>query len=66
MLLIAGLIMQNQLRSIKAHFAYESASAFCNHPLTVDDYEEGSEMVEANGKKYHIAIKPIWKWLRIF
>jgi predicted AAA+ superfamily ATPase len=34
--------------------------------LIITENEEGREIVENNGKKYHIVIKPIWKWLRIF
>lgn len=32
--------------------------------LIVTEHEESEVMVERNGKKYQIAIKPIWKWLR--
>lgn len=34
--------------------------------LIITENEEGLKIVEKNGKKYHIIIKPIWKWLRIF
>jgi predicted AAA+ superfamily ATPase len=34
--------------------------------LIITENEEGGKIVEKNGKKYHIIIKPIWKWLRIF
>lgn len=34
--------------------------------LIITENEEGEEIVEINGKKYHVVIKPIWKWLRIF
>ena len=34
--------------------------------LIITENEEGGKMVEKNSKKYHIIIKPIWKWLRIF
>ncbi len=32
--------------------------------LIITENEEGGEIVENNGKKYHISMKPIWKWLR--
>lgn len=32
--------------------------------LIITENEEGEEIVESNGKKYHLIIKPIWKWLR--
>ena len=32
--------------------------------LIITENEEGGEIVERSGKKYHIIIKPIWKWLR--
>lgn len=32
--------------------------------LIITENEEGENTVERDGKKYHIAIKPIWKWLR--
>lgn len=34
--------------------------------LIITEYEEGEEIVERNGKKYRVLIKPIWKWLRNF
>ena len=34
--------------------------------LIITENEEGGEMIENNGKKYHIVIKPIWKWLRYY
>lgn len=34
--------------------------------LIITENEEGERIVARNGKKYHIIIKPIWKWLRIF
>lgn len=34
--------------------------------LIITENEEGGKIIEKNGKKYHIIIKPIWKWLRIF
>ncbi len=34
--------------------------------LIVTENEEDEKMVEKNGKKYHLTIKPIWKWLRTF
>ncbi len=34
--------------------------------LIITENEEGGEIVESDGKKYHILIKPIWKWLRMF
>lgn len=33
--------------------------------LVITENEEGSEIIERAGKKYHILIKPIWKWLRM-
>lgn len=33
--------------------------------LIITENEEGREIVEINGKRYDIIIKPIWKWLRI-
>lgn len=33
--------------------------------LIITENEESSKIVEKNGKKYHIVIKPIWKWLRM-
>jgi uncharacterized protein len=33
--------------------------------LIITENEEGNETVEINRKKYHIVIKPIWKWLRV-
>ncbi len=33
--------------------------------LIITENEEGNEIVVMNGKKYHIIINPIWKWLRI-
>ncbi|MBA2651236.1 MAG: ATP-binding protein [Tatlockia sp.] len=33
--------------------------------LIITENEEGRKIVEKKGKKYHIIIKPIWKWLRI-
>lgn len=32
--------------------------------LIITENEEGKKIVEKKGKKYHIVIKPIWKWLR--
>ncbi len=34
--------------------------------LIITENEEDGKIVEKNGKKYHIIIKTIWKWLRIF
>lgn len=34
--------------------------------LIITENEERRKIVEKNGKKYHIVIKPIWKWLRTF
>ncbi|MES2211544.1 MAG: DUF4143 domain-containing protein [Pseudomonadota bacterium] len=34
--------------------------------LIITEHEEGEELFESNGKTYHIVIKPIWKWLRVF
>lgn len=34
--------------------------------LIITENEEGEKIVKKNGKKYHIIIKPIWKWLRTF
>jgi predicted AAA+ superfamily ATPase len=34
--------------------------------LIITENEEGSEIIEIKGKEYHIVIKPIWKWLRVF
>ncbi len=31
----------------------------------ITENDEGEEIIENNGKKYRIVIKPIWKWLRI-
>ncbi len=33
--------------------------------LIITENDEGDEMVESNGKQYHVVIKPVWKWLRI-
>lgn len=33
--------------------------------LIITEHEEGEETVEIDNKKYHVIIKPIWKWLRI-
>jgi predicted AAA+ superfamily ATPase len=33
--------------------------------LIITENEESNEVVEQNGKKYQVIIKPIWKWLRI-
>jgi len=32
--------------------------------LIITENEESMEIVERNDKKYHIVVKPIWKWLR--
>lgn len=32
--------------------------------LIITEHEEREEIVGKNSKKYHIAIRPIWKWLR--
>ena len=34
--------------------------------LIITEHEEGRESIEKNGKEYHVIIKPIWKWLRVF
>lgn len=34
--------------------------------LIITEHEEAEKTVERDGKKYHISIKPIWKWLRTF
>lgn len=34
--------------------------------LIITENEENTKIVEKNGKKYQIIIKPIWKWLRNF
>lgn len=33
--------------------------------LIITENEESENILEKNGKKYHIVIKPIWKWLRM-
>lgn len=34
--------------------------------LIITENEEGEKIIERKGKKYHIFVKPIWKWLRTF
>ncbi len=33
--------------------------------LIITENEEGRETIERDGKKYHIIVTPIWKWLRM-
>lgn len=34
--------------------------------LIITENEEGGDMIERNGKQYHVIFQPIWRWLRIF
>ena len=45
----------------------EAMNAFSlSEGLIITENEEAQEIIEKNGKKYQIAIVPIWKWLRAF
>lgn len=45
----------------------EAMNAFSlSEGLIITENEEAQEIIEKNGKKYQIAIVPIWKWLRTF